>query len=77
MNRRQFFGGALMAGAAAATSRTAKGGSAVAACDCVPAVPTALPAAPGKIRITGAKTFGVTWEEDSDRPYVFVKLETD
>ncbi len=37
----------------------------------------ALPPAPGKIKITGVKTFGVTWEDDSDRPYVFVKLETD
>lgn len=76
MNRRQFFGGALMAGAAASTSRTAQGGAVGAACGCVPAVSVALPSASGKIRITGAKTFGVTWEEDSDRPYVFVKLET-
>lgn len=29
-----------------------------------------------KTRITGIKTFGITWENDSDRPYVFVKIET-
>ena len=73
MNRRQFFGGALMAGAAASVTR----GVPVPNCDCSAGLASALAAAPGSIRITGAKTFGVTWEEDSDRPYVFVKLETD
>jgi galactonate dehydratase len=73
MNRRQFFGGALMAGAAASASRAAQ----VSACACRPALASAIPEGQGRIRITGAKTFGVTWEEDSDRPYVFVKLETD
>ena len=29
-----------------------------------------------KIRITGVKVFGVSLTPDSDRPYVFVKLET-
>jgi galactonate dehydratase len=29
-----------------------------------------------KLRITNVKVFGVTWEEGSDRPYIFVKLET-
>jgi galactonate dehydratase len=29
-----------------------------------------------KVRITGMKTFGVSLTPDSDRPYVFVKLET-
>ena len=73
MNRRQFFGGALMAGTAASVSRSAP----VQSCDCAAGLASALAAAPARIRITGAKTFGVTWEEDSDRPYVFVKLETD
>lgn len=68
MNRRQFFGGALAAGAAGARGARAGVPAALAA---------AAPAAAGRLRITGAKTFGVTWEEDSDRPYVFVKLETD
>ncbi len=76
MNRRQFFGGALMAGAKASAARGGAAGSA-AACGCAPAMVPALPPAPGKIKITGVKTFGVTWEDDSDRPYVFVKLETD
>lgn len=75
MNRRQFFGGALMAAPAVATSRDGRSvlpGSA----GPLSAAP-AVAAASSGIRITGAKTFGVTWEEDSDRPYVFVKLETD
>jgi len=28
------------------------------------------------VRITNVKSFGVTWEKGSDRPYVFVKIET-
>jgi galactonate dehydratase len=74
MNRRQFFGGALLAGAAASSVR---GAAAVADCGCAPALAPALPPAAGKIKVTGVKTFGVTWEENSDRPCVFVKLETD
>jgi galactonate dehydratase len=75
MNRRQFFGGALLAGAAA----TALSGRSRADCFCFPAfaAPPPPPPAPGKIKVTGVKTYGVTWEENSDRPYVFVKLETD
>src|SRR5262245_20852157 len=30
-----------------------------------------------KVRITNVKVFGVTYDQSSDRPYVFVKLETD
>ena len=71
MNRRQFFGGSLLAGAAAASARGA------ADCGCSPALAAALPPVDAKIKITNVKTFGVTWEDDSDRPYVFVKLETD
>src|SRR5262249_6455916 len=29
-----------------------------------------------KLRVTGMKAIGVSWEKASDRPYVFVKLET-
>ena len=29
------------------------------------------------MKITGLKAFGVTIDESSDRPYVFVKIETD
>jgi len=73
MNRRQFFAGSLLAGASAAAAR----GASAADCGCSPALAAALPPVESKIKITGVKTFGVTWEEDSDRPYVFVKLETD
>ena len=62
-----------MAGAAASASRAAPAG----ACSCRPALASAVTPDAGQIRVTGAKTFGVTWEDDSDRPYVFVKLETD
>ncbi|MDE0622481.1 MAG: galactonate dehydratase [Bryobacterales bacterium] len=77
MNRRQFFGGALMAGASPAVAGRGRHAAALTGCGCAPGAAAALAAAPGPIRITGAKTFGVTWEDDSDRPYVFVKLETD
>jgi galactonate dehydratase len=30
-----------------------------------------------KVRITNVKVFGVTYDQSSDRPYVFIKLETD
>ncbi len=66
MNRREFFGGALLAGAAAAVRAAAPPQSAA-----------PLPEPPGRIKVTGMKTIGVTWEKNSDRPYVFVKLETD
>ena len=77
MNRRQFFGGALMAGASSAVGARATARGPLAGGAGLPAVAPAVSAAPSGIRITGAKTFGVTWEDDSDRPYVFIKLETD
>ena len=74
MQRRQFFAGSLLASAAAAVARGSD-------CGCLPApaaaMQAAMAAAPGKVKITGFKTYGVTWEKDSDRPYVFIKLETD
>jgi galactonate dehydratase len=75
MRRREFFGG--MAGAALARRANA-GGS----CGCAPllaqnAVGTeAFDRVGTKIRITNLKVFGVSLTPDSDRPYVFVKLET-
>ena len=37
----------------------------------------AMPSAP-RLKVTGVKTFGVTSDVlPSDRPYVFVKIETD
>jgi len=76
MKRREFFGG--MAGAAMAGRR----GAAPADCGCAPWLQRAAPrdvfASTGsKVKITNMKVFGVTLASDSDRPYVFVKLETD
>jgi galactonate dehydratase len=39
--------------------------------------PPALPPAPGRLKVTDIKVFGVSIEKNSDRPYVFVKIETD
>ena len=36
-----------------------------------------FPASASGVKITGMKVFGVSLTPDSDRPYVFVKLETD
>src|SRR5215467_12833947 len=81
MKRRQFLGSL----ATAAGMRGARGASRL-GCGCALAPASAIP--PGsdvfkdvgsKLRITGMKTFGVTLDEKigrSDRPYVFVKLET-
>ncbi len=76
MRRRDLFGG--MAGALALGRR------AHAACACMlePAqAVAAVPASPfqdvgSKVRITGMKAIGVSLTPQSDRPYVFVKLET-
>ena len=71
MNRRQFFAGGLLAGASTAISRAAD-------CGCSPALAAAmLPPAAGRLKVTNMKVFGVTIEKGSDRPYVFVKIETD
>ncbi len=75
MNRRQFFGGALLVGASSADAGQGRRMASLSAGAAASA--PSLAAATGPVRITGFKTFGVTWEEDSDRPYVFVKLETD
>jgi galactonate dehydratase len=76
MRRRQFLGG--MAGALA-------GPTMAAAAECVcfgpqaqnPAGSEAFLSVGSKIKITNMKVFGVSLTPDSDRPYVFVKLETD
>ena len=76
MRRRQFLGG--MAGALA-------GPKIAAAAECVcfgpqaqnPAGSEAFLSVGSKIKITNMKVFGVSLTPDSDRPYVFVKLETD
>jgi galactonate dehydratase len=38
---------------------------------------TTQAAAPGRLKVTQVKALGVTWDATSDRPYVFVKIETD
>ena len=49
-------------------------------CDCAPAPPPAgadaFASLQSGVKITGMKVFGVSLTPDSDRPYVFVKLET-
>jgi galactonate dehydratase len=81
MQRRHFLAGGLLTGMAGALAGAPAGrgrGSAQVDCGCAPAVAVpALPPAPGRIKVTDMKVFGVTIEKDSDRPYVFVKIETD
>lgn len=69
-NRRQFFAG--LAATPAAAQHAVRD-----ACHCAPALSPPLPQAAGKLKVTAMKTFGVTLDKESDRPYVFVKLETD
>ncbi len=84
MKRRELFGALAAAGAFAQTRSNRVRN----ACDCAPQIKLATDKPPGaalfrdvgsKLRITGMKVFGVTLDERMgrvDRPYVFVKLET-
>jgi len=77
MKRRDLLKSALLAGAAAPAAASRRG-SLLADCDCSAALAAPpLPSAPGRLKVTGMKIFGVTIDKKSDRPYVFVKLETD
>jgi galactonate dehydratase len=73
MRRRHFLAGALAAGAARAHE----------ICGCAPMLAQnalgagAFRGVGSKVKITGLKVFGVSLTKESDRPYVFVKLETD
>jgi galactonate dehydratase len=76
MKRRNFLGGALASGALAARSRGAD------LCGCAPLLQSAVsgpdpwePVTSG-VKVTGMKVYGVSLTPDSDRPYVFVKIET-
>ena len=75
MKRREFLGG--IAGAAAANKASASPG-----CACAPFVAQnavggeAFRTVGSRLKITGLKIFGVTVGRESDRPYVFVKIET-
>ncbi len=62
MNRREFLNGAAGCGCAPFIQRAP--------------VAEAFSGVGSKARITNMKVFGVTLASDSDRPYVFVKLET-
>jgi len=78
MRRREFFGG--MAGALA-LGRGAYAGCACAVEEAEMQAGAAAPVSPfqgvgSKVRITGMKAIGVSLTPRSDRPYVFVKLET-
>lgn len=77
MRRRNFFH-SLAAGAMAGQAAKASD-----LCGCAPMMQAAGPLGAQafanvgtKIRITGMKVFGVSLTKESDRPYVFVKLET-
>jgi galactonate dehydratase len=76
MRRRHFFH-SLAAGALAAPVKGAD------LCGCAPMMQSAAPLGAeafakvgSRLRVTGMKVFGVSLTPDSDRPYVFVKLET-
>jgi len=83
MKRRQFFGGAAAALAASRLAGAPGLGGPASLCDCamlpfqVPAGAEALRGYGSKVKITDVKVFGVSISKESDRPYVFVKLETD
>ena len=76
MRRRHFFSGLLAAAPMA--------NGAVDLCGCAPALQTqsgpvganAFLTTGSKLKITNVKVFGVSLTPDSDRPYVFVKIET-
>ena len=71
MNRRQFLGGVT-------GSVIAEGFSNAEACSCLPggSASSSLSTPPGKIKITDVKTLAMTPSPTSDRPYVFVRIET-
>src|SRR5690242_13907963 len=76
MNRRHFLTGFSAAALAARQAGAAD-------CSCAPMLAAAVPSpeaagwpAP-RLKVTNMKTFGVSLTPDSDRPYVFVRIETD
>ena len=77
MRRREFFGGIAGAmGARHALASNPCGCAFAPAASARPVGAAAFDAVGSKVRVTNVKVFGVTWEKDSDRPYIFVKLET-
>jgi galactonate dehydratase len=76
MKRRSFLGGSIAGGALASRGRAADlCGCSLFAQAASPEDAAWQPVASG-VKITGMKVYGVSLTPDSDRPYVFVKLET-
>src|SRR5689334_14984538 len=82
MRRRQFLGSAAAAVAASRATGEPRRALPASLCDCA-FMPQAAPAGAdafrdhgSKVRITNVRVFGVSISPTSDRPYVFVKLET-
>jgi galactonate dehydratase len=69
MKRRTFLGGI-------AAAPLGRGGFRVGDCGCEERGESPLQGQKGKLAVTQMKVFGVSLTPDSDRPYVFVKLET-
>ena len=77
MKRRHFLGSALAAGTLTPRARTADlCGCALSPQFAAPAENPAWQPVSSGVKVTGMKVFGVSLTPDSDRPYVFVKLET-
>src|SRR5918912_1165830 len=80
MKRRSFVSGTVLGGAFMARSGAAPVTD-LCGCGLAPqalsqAAPDHMEGVGSGIKITGMKVFGVSLTKDSDRPYVFVKLET-
>lgn len=82
MRRRQFLGSAAAAMAASRLTGESRRAVPASLCDCA-FMPQAAPDGASafrdhgsKVKITNVKVFGVSISPTSDRPYVFVKLET-
>jgi galactonate dehydratase len=80
MRRREFFAALSAASAAGAiggrSARSAEAGQGASAAWRSPLGAEAFREVGSKIRVTNLKVFGVSLTPESDRPYVFVKLET-
>jgi hypothetical protein len=69
MNRRQFVGAGVLGGLSGALKpRRALGAGSMADCGCAALMaPPQLPVAPGRLKVTGMKVFGVTIERTKSR----------